>query len=147
MIGFWRIAAGLGFGLGMAGAGSPAFAAVCDINPQGVSFNNYDPLESSDLDGVGNVNIRCDVVTPFSVSFGQGQGAFAQRRMVAGADWLGYNLYTDASRSIIWGDGVSGSTVSATGDNVDLPIYGRIPAGQNVAAGLYSDSITVTVTY
>ncbi len=147
MTGLLRIATGLGVGLTVAGLGSPALAAVCDVNPQGVNFGNYDPLSIAALDGVGNVNVACDEVVPVTVSFSQGQGSFAQRRMTAGADWLGYNLYTDASRSLIWGDGVSGSTVSATDDNVDLPVYGRIPAQQYIAGGAYLDSITVTVTY
>ena len=147
MIGSRQIATGLGVGLSIAAIASPASAAICDVNPQGVSFGNYDPLSATALDGVGNINVTCNEVVPFSVSFDQGQGSYAERRLIAGADWLGYNLYINASRAVVWGDGVTGSTVDATGNNVDLPVYGRIPAQQNIPAGVYLGSITVTVTY
>jgi spore coat protein U-like protein len=67
--------------------------------------------------------------------------------MTAGTADLDYNLYSDAARLIVWGDGVSASDVSASGTSVDLPIYGRIPARQNVKAGVYVDTITITVSY
>jgi spore coat protein U-like protein len=61
---------------------------------------------------------------------------------------LTYNLYTDASRLISWGDGSGGSsTVSMTGAAADIPVYGRMAARQNVPAGAYADTIVVTITY
>ena len=60
---------------------------------------------------------------------------------------MNYNLYTDATRTAVWGDGVGASNVSATGTSVDLPIYGRIPARQTVPAKGYTDAITVTIDY
>lgn len=67
--------------------------------------------------------------------------------MSSGAAQLGYNLYTSFSRSVVWADGIVGSSVSSSGTNVDLTIYGRIAAGQNVPAGAYVDAITVSITY
>ena len=32
-------------------------------------------------------------------------------------------------------------------NNPNLTIYGRIPAGQTAATGLYADTITVTLTF
>lgn len=52
-----------------------------------------------------------------------------------------------SARLIVWGDGTTASNVSATGTNVDLPVYGRIPALQNLPANAYADSITVTISY
>jgi len=63
---------------------------------------------------------------------------------------LAYNLYLDSTRLTIWGDGTGGTgTFSGmgTGSDVGTTVYGRIPAGQNVAVGTYSDLITVTVTF
>ena len=67
--------------------------------------------------------------------------------MSSGAATLGYNLYTNPSRTIVWGDGVTVSGVSSGGTNVDLTVYGCVAAGHNVHAGTYADTITVTVTY
>jgi spore coat protein U-like protein len=58
---------------------------------------------------------------------------------------LAYNLYKDASRLLVWGDG--GGGVSSNGTNVDLTVYGRIPGAQNVQANVYVDSVTVTVAF
>lgn len=125
-----------------------AAGALCTVSPQTVSFGTYDPLGVSALDGVGNINVTCDVVTAMTVSLSSGGGTFVDRQMTGGAAQLVYNLYTDSSRVVVWGDGIGGgSTVSANSSNVDLAVYGRIPAGQNVPANIYTDTITVTVTY
>ncbi len=124
---------------------SSVAAAACDVSPQAVSFGNYDPIGSSALDGVGNVNVNCDVQTSFTVTLGAGNGTVQDRRLNSGAAHLAYNLYKEASRVIIWGDGAGG--VSSSGTNVDLAVYGRIPGAQNVPANIYADSVTVTVTF
>lgn len=126
---------------------APASAAVCTVSSAGVAFGAYDTLDPSPLDGVGTISVSCDVSTSFTVALSSGSGSFDQRQMTAGTSQLGYNLYTDATRTIVWGDGISGSTVSDTGTAVDLSVYGRIPALQNVVADVYSDSVTVTVSF
>jgi spore coat protein U-like protein len=127
---------------------APASAVTCSVTPQGVAFGSYDTLSASPTDGAGNINVSCDASTSFTVSLSTGSGTYSQRIMSGGADQLGYNLYTDASRTAIWGDGLgSTSNVSATGSNVDLSVYGRIPAQQNVPANAYADTVTVTVAY
>lgn len=87
--------------------------------------------------------------------------SFAPRQMASGASRLNYNLYTTATRTVIWGD-ASGSTATVPAyvaaitlngnqtrafNNPNLTIYGRIPAGQTAATGLYADTITVTLTF
>jgi spore coat protein U-like protein len=68
--------------------------------------------------------------------------------MSTGSDQLNYNLFVDASRVVVWGDGSGGSsTVALTAAAADIPVYGRVPGGQNVPAGSYIDTIVVTVTY
>ncbi len=63
---------------------------------------------------------------------------------------MSYNLYRNAARSEIWGDGTNGSFIqsgSGAGANVPWPIYGRLPGSQNVSVGTYTDNITVTVEW
>ena len=132
----------------LAGWETPAAAATCNVSPQGVNFGGYDSLGSTPVDGVGNVAVECDSETSFTVSLSTGNGTFSERRMIGPASELSYNLYTDASRIGIWGDGSGGSnTVSGTAGTANLPVYGRIPARQNVPAAIYADTIIVTVTY
>lgn len=126
-------------------AASTAASAACDVSPQAVAFGAYDPLSATSLDGVGNVQVTCDLLTSFVVSLGPGAGTVANRRMTGGAAQLNYNLYKDAARLFVWGEGLAG--VSTLGTNVQLTVYGRIPAGQTVPANVYVDSVTVTVDF
>jgi spore coat protein U-like protein len=100
------------------------------------------------LNGAGTVSVACSPATSYSVGLSTGNGSYSQRRLSSGSATLDYNLYTDASRSIVWGDGTSGSsTVGGNGESVDHTVYGRIPAQQNVTAGNYGDTVIVTVTF
>jgi spore coat protein U-like protein len=132
----------------LASFGGAAHAATCDLNPQGANFGTYDPLSPGPLDTVGNVNIRCDGIVALTVSLGPGNGSYDERRMLGGGAELAYNLYTDAARTIVWGDG-SGSTgnVSINAQNADIPVYGRMPGRQPIPAAAYADTIVVTITY
>ena len=126
----------------------PASAATCTISPQDVSFGNYDPLASQPLDGVGNISVRCDAETSFTISLGAGSGSYSARQMTSGANVLEYALYTEPARLTVWGDGSSGTaTVSDSASSAEETVYGRVPALQNVPAGAYGDVIVVTVTY
>ena len=68
--------------------------------------------------------------------------------------WHLYNLYTNASNSLVWGNGTGGTSV--VGDSYTMTagtviknysVYMRIPRSQSINGGSYSDSIAVTVTY
>jgi spore coat protein U-like protein len=71
--------------------------------------------------------------------------------MQSGGSTLDYNLYLDASRSSVWGDGTGGTTTyQATAlieTNTTVTIFGRIFGAQNAAVGTYSDSLVVTISY
>lgn len=140
--------AGRGLALMLLFAAHAAVGADCTVSTQGVSFGGYDPFAIQDLDGTGAVDVNCDAATPISVALSAGSGSYGVRAMHAGAHVLNYNLYTDASYTTVWGDG-SGvtSAVSGNGISVSLPVYGRIPSGQNAHVGSYSDVIVVTLTF
>ncbi len=69
--------------------------------------------------------------------------------MTNGTNTLQYNLYTTSGHTNVWGDG-TGSTRTVGGNGTSSStqtIYGNIPAGQDVSAGTYSDSITLTISF
>jgi spore coat protein U-like protein len=68
--------------------------------------------------------------------------------MENGAFTLSYNLYTDASRVTVWGDGSAGTaTLNGDAEEATYTLYGRVPARQNVHTGEYTDTLIATVTY
>ena len=82
-----------------------------------------------------------------------GGSSYLLRRMANESEQLLYNLYRDAGRTIIWGDGSGGtqayfiSNPQPNNQDVSVPIFGRVPANQNIAVGNYSDTITVTLAF
>lgn len=133
--------------------------AACSISAQPTSFGNYNPLNITPLDAAGQVTVNCSflvsLLTTYTVKLSTGgSGTYSPRRMSSGANTLNYNLYLDALRLLTWGDGSAGTSfVSNTqligigGFSQAYPVYGRIPAQQNVATGAYNDTITVTLDY
>jgi spore coat protein U-like protein len=141
-----------------------AQADDCTVASTSVAFGVYDPTLITPTDSSGNLTVRCThsgrgasrINYTVTLSAG-GSGNFALRQMRAGTATLDYNLYRDAARSLIWGTGTGGSGL-VTGalvvnaghfriSEVTYPIYGRIPAQQAVATGLYTDAIVVTLTF
>ena len=136
-------------------ASSPAYGA-CTASTTAVSFGTYDTLSPANDDSAGTVLADCNAGERnlvVSISGGS-SGSIAARTLRNGAITLNYNLYTTAARNVIFGDGVTGSTVvmnfvNSSGGvrHYDATVYGRIPPLQAVGAGLYTDVVTVTVTF
>lgn len=150
---------GLGVSAKPANAACQALAAcTCTATTTGVSFGAYNMLAGSPTDSTGRIDVRCTLLLPLAGSYevaisAGSSGDPSARTLRQGANQLRYNLYTQASRSQVWGDGANG-TVKVTQTfaallavNQSLTVYGRIPAGQNVAPGGYTDTLTVTIYY
>jgi spore coat protein U-like protein len=77
-----------------------------------------------------------------------GSGVYVPSRLMAnGPNNAAYNVYVDAGGTQIWGDGSGGGVVydvyNSTPQNKDFTdnMYGIVPAGQDIAAGTYADTI------
>jgi spore coat protein U-like protein len=133
---------------------SDADAQACTISATSVNFGSYNVFNGSDTDSTGTVTYRCNG-SAHNITIGLTQGAsasFNQRQMQKGAEALTYNLFLDAARSTIWGDGTSGTSVYSIGNppnntNVNLTVYGRVTAGQDVSAGTFSDTVTAVINF
>jgi len=126
---------------------------ACLISAGDHSFGNYSPISASNLDATSTIDVTCTNGTSYDVSLDAGTtagGAIAARLMTDGSNTLGYNLYTSAARTTVWGDGTGVSTViSGTGSGAlqSLTVYGRVPSGQSAPVGGYSDTVTATVSF
>jgi spore coat protein U-like protein len=129
--------------------------AACTITvTTPVAFGAYDVLSATPRDATGNLRLLCTRAQEFWALVTVGPGGSNNqlaRQMRQGATPLGYNLYTNAARTQVWGDGSGGTgwALRFPQRNVplDLPVYGRIPAGQSVRPGAYADTVLVTVNY
>jgi len=127
---------------------TPAYAVNCTLAVQSVIFGSYDTLSAQNTDSAGSVSVTCDSSDSFTIALSSGHGTMLSRQMQSGAYSMTYNLYSDSLRSIIWGDGTSGTMlISTSGTGATYAVYGRIPAAQNLPAGSYNDSIAVTLTF
>ena len=70
--------------------------------------------------------------------------------MLGGTDLLTYELYTDSGRSTVWGSGAGAGQTIATAPNKNprtFTVYGRVPAGQDVGAASYADTVVATINF
>lgn len=131
---------------------------TCEVSTSGVAFGSYDSIGNQERDTSATIAVTCSGTTgdavSYTISLGTGAGSYSNRNMSAGGTVLTYNLYTDISRTQVWGDGngtavvADSYTLSASPTTRYYTVYGRIPQGQTQAtAGSYSDSLVVTVVY
>lgn len=137
----------------------PVGAAIlgqCTVSASGVAFGVYDSSVPTALTSTGSISVSCTLVTnasPVAIDLSSGaSGSFSTRTMSNGIDILNYNLFQDIAQTMIWGDGTGGSTefsakVTPGKPTLTATIYGLLPASQDVGAGSFLDTITVTVNY
>ncbi|MBX6370209.1 MAG: spore coat protein U domain-containing protein [Rhodospirillales bacterium] len=128
--------------------------ATCTVAAGVLDFGSYNG--TSNVDGSATITVDCGSVEPSNsvyVTFGLGSHAeTTQRRMADGTatQFLNYNLYSDSGRTTALGDTDQlPVTLSLnTGEyGGEVTVYGRVPSGQNVKAGTYTDTVVVTLNY
>jgi spore coat protein U-like protein len=128
----------------------------CSISSVAIAFGDYDALSATALDADGSVTVTCSNGSSGFIGLDQGLNADTGstdaaplRRMASGSERLSYGLYSDAARSIVWGNTAgSGVAHTATDTNpVTVDIYGRVPVGQGSLVGSYSDTVTATINF
>jgi spore coat protein U-like protein len=134
---------------------SASVANNCTISTSAVAFGSYDPVvanAAANLDGSGQVTIACTKGAAPTIGLGLGSNASGSvRRLGDGSgNYLSYEVYSDSSRSVVWGDSGSNLLTPAVAPSKaarNFTVYGRIVANQDVAAGSYSDTVVATVNF
>jgi spore coat protein U-like protein len=129
--------------------------AGCTVSvSSGVSFGAYNVFSGTANDSTGRFTWSCDLGTTPTVRITLtkgGSSSYLPRQMKSGTNALAYNLYLTGARTSIWGDETQGTVAYYKQypgfGSTAVTIYGRIPAGQDVAVGTYSDTITVVVNF
>ncbi|HET8732799.1 MAG TPA: spore coat U domain-containing protein, partial [Anaeromyxobacteraceae bacterium] len=137
--------------LAAAGWTADVRAACTILASAGPAFGTYDPVAARPLDAAGSISYTCTPRKPAVWLSTGSSGTYAARTLRSGANVLRYNLYLDAARTVVWGDGSGGTSVDvpspAPVNQKTIPVYGRVAAGQDAAAGTYSDTIVVTFAF
>jgi spore coat protein U-like protein len=141
----------------------PALALLCGsfldpitVSATSLNFGVYVPSGAATANTTVTVacTIPLDLLTDFRISLSAGNALTdpSARYLKAGGNRLGYNIYTDGGYMTVWGDGTAGSvdqgysSLLALG-SASFTGFGRLPQGQYVPAGSYTDRITVTVSF
>ena len=140
--------------IGLLGGATAEAAPSCTISAGSLAFGSYDVFASSANDSTTTLTITCngaahDIVVSLSTG---ASGGYNPRTMTRGGESLSYNLYRDAARTSIWGDGTGGTSTytnanPANNAAINVTVYGRVPAGQDVSAGAYSDTVSAVINF
>jgi spore coat protein U-like protein len=126
-------------------------ASTCTVTANTLNFGNRGLL-TSNIYVTGTLTPRCSNGLPYNIALNGGTtGATdpTQRKMVKGAEQVTYGLYRDGGRTQPWGGTTGTNTVPGTGSGASqaISVYGLIPVQTTRSPGLYSDAVTVTVTF
>lgn len=141
----------------MACSGAAHAAITCNLSSNGFS-SAYVPANAATNITTASFTMTCtrsasgDATSQaFTVQADNGLNRSGnQNRAASGSNRILYDLYTNSSCSTQWrGNTTIGGTVVFSSSNdfasksTTLQYWGCIPAGQNVAAGTYSDTVTL----
>jgi spore coat protein U-like protein len=101
------------------------------------------------------ISIKCTGATSFALLLDEGthatgSGLSAIRRLAGAAGSLAYGLFQDGSRTTPWGNGRTvGAGEAVIGDGTVEPIvvYALLSVPAATAAGSYSDSVALIVSF
>jgi spore coat protein U-like protein len=140
-------------------------SATCSMSNTDLDFGDYDATginSSRDLLATATILTTCTSGTNGVITMSQGDhflycevnDCHRQLSNDEETSTLRYNIYTDENLNFsdIWNHDVdemsSVAQVVGNGLSQDMTVYGKIPKNQKyAAAGSYSDTITITLTY
>ena len=111
---------------------------------------NFGAYSGIQLDATSTVSATCTTGTPYYIGLHEGRapGATTSTRKMTGpgGQLLAYSIYRNPARTLNWGKIVPRDAQFGVG-SINFTAYGRIPAGQFVQSGAYSDTILVELTF
>jgi spore coat protein U-like protein len=122
--------------------------SACALNGGTMTFGQYLSGQTTNLDVTGQINYaNCSGTLSFELDGGQAAD-INNRSMLSGTNKLNYQLYRNTARNAIWGTGSNAQGLQLLQPlSGKIDVYGRIPSGQAVPAGSYTDTVNVTLTF
>jgi spore coat protein U-like protein len=157
-IAFFAVAAGRVTAAQVSGTMEVSAVVVpnCRFTLTPLHFGSYDPLgahQTTDLDATATVVLSCTRNAQAAITMDQGQNPVAGtglRALAQREQLLRYQIFRDPTRTEVWSTGANALRFQADGNNgprYEFTVYGRIPAAQEVASGMYTDVVTATVDF
>lgn len=117
----------------------------CTIAAGNLTFTSAGII-SQNIDNSANLTVECTKGSGYQIAL---SGTPGSRKMTSGTNTVSYDLYQDSDHSVAWGTTQGTNTKDGTADGTSqtVTVYGRVPSGQNVAAGTYTDTVTATIWY
>jgi spore coat protein U-like protein len=122
----------------------------CSLNGGTMNFGQYLSGQNGNLDVNGTINyVNCDAGELTFALDGGFSGDINNRVMRSGQNELRYQLYRTPTRDAIFGSGANAQKVQVVSGPLSssVTVYGRIPGNQLVPAGIYTDTVNVTLTF
>lgn len=132
-------------------AGSAKINSTCTVSVLPIDFGTIKSNSQNQQSTI--LTSTCTKGTTFSIALSSGNSSdFSNRYMNLSdnSDQLKYNIYFDAFYNNIIGDGNNNTVTindTGTGSDQNYTLFGKIPTGQYVSPGNYSDLITATLSY
>ena len=132
--------------------------AACSVTGGTLDFGSVAAGTIAQTSATSTISVTCTSGSPYSIALGGGQNAGGAgingRKMKRGSnpEMITYQLYRDAAFTQVWGEDptpTTGNTVnqSGTGSAQTIAVHGRVPSQSVTAAGTYTDTVSITLTY
>jgi len=128
------------------------FANTCHISAAtDLQFGEFDSIVGGNRDQTSRIDLTCPNGATWNVGLNNGINASGTTRRMRspGGAYVTYDLYREPNRSQRWGSTIGTDTAAGTGTGglQSLTVYGRVPPQATPAPGIYSDTVTVTLTF
>jgi len=123
---------------------------ACEVDTRPLEFGIVEPVRGASARG--RLTLTCDTPGTFAIGLTSQSDGTARLLAGPGTAHLVYQIFTDGSLSVPWGDNITvGPTVGVVSDGeqaVVLTLYAEIFSGQSgIPPGDYADQLTVTVNF
>ncbi|HEY0328556.1 MAG TPA: spore coat U domain-containing protein [Rhodopseudomonas sp.] len=118
-----------------------------------MNFGSVGVISVLGVSATSTITVVCTLLAPYNIGLDKGIGAgasLATRLMTSAAsNTVSYSLYSDLTHLLMWGDVIATNTLASVGLGVGQPfiVYGFVPSQTTPPAGVYNDTVTVTVTF
>lgn len=123
---------------------------ACSVGGTTIDFGTYSSGQQATLDAQGNITFSGCAAGTLTISLDGGNAGNVNGRSMSGGggDSLSYQLYRNSARSQIWGtNGDALQQVLLAAGSGTITVFGRIPGGQEVASGGYTDVVNITMEF